>query len=84
MLITLAHLSSVAHNQETFDLLAVKALQNFLKTVTSTWTHLRAITLGKKNLSKYVKKFDYIFFPVTVTETEIVVEKTGRPPTLLM
>ena len=52
MLITLAHLSSVAHNQETFDLLAVKALQNFLKTVTSTWTHLRASTL-KKNLSKY-------------------------------
>ena len=52
MLITLAHLSSVAHNQETFDLLAVKALQNFLKTVTSTWTHLRASTLKKKSVKK--------------------------------
>ena len=59
MLITLAHLSSVAHNQETFDLLAVKALQNFLKTVTSTWTHLRASTLKKKSVKKRKNLFTF-------------------------
>ena len=60
MLITLAHLSSVAHNQETFDLLAVKALQNFLKTVTSTWTHLHASTLKKKSVK--IRKNLFTFF----------------------